>query len=103
MGPGKGYASKVTWYPEGEKMSLVHNCETWIGPRPRDRELDADAPVPVSAMASEPLKMRGAHKQDTRSPGAIEKGREILTPFYSKVCKPRAMFLGSGNHSLGLI
>jgi hypothetical protein len=46
--------------------------------------LDANAPVPVSAMASEPLKMRGAHEKDTRAPGAIEKGREILTPLLLK-------------------
>ena len=28
--------------------------------------------------------MRGAHEQDTRAPGAIEKGREILTPLLLK-------------------
>ncbi len=40
--------------------------------------------VPVSTWRREPLKMRGANEQDTRAPGAIEKGREILAPLLLK-------------------
>ena len=54
--------------------------------------------------AAENAEKRG-HRRHTRAGIRPKgKGREILTPlFYSKVCKPRAMSLGSGDHSLGLI
>src|SRR6476646_11139166 len=85
MRPGKGYASKVTWHPEGEKMSLVHNYGMWIGLKSRERACNGDADARSRGRAPwprEPLKMRGAHQQDT--PGAIEKGSEIHTPLLRK-------------------
>jgi hypothetical protein len=87
-------------------MSLVHNYETWIGLRSLDRASmrTRTPPVPMSALASGTAENAGrARAGHSGALVPMRRGVKFSRPFYAKVCKPLAMSLGSGDHSLGLI
>jgi len=86
-------------------MSLVHNYGTWTGLRSLDRaSMRTRTPLVMSAMASGTAE-NAAHARAGHSGALVpmRRGVKFSRPFYAKVCKPLAMSLGSGDHSLGLL